>query len=978
MPGRDHWLTLEILMPPQAKPRFNSPAAGLVYACFFLLLLGGCSPQPAKVDDAASLPLAPVQSPNDDKAYRYIQLDNGLRVLLISDPETEKAAASLDVYVGSASNPPDRGGLAHFLEHMLFLGTDKYPDSGEYATFISEHGGSRNAYTGFEHTNYFFDIDNAHLEEALDRFAQFFISPRFDAEYVDREVNAVNAEYQMGLNTDARRGLDVTREVVNPDHPYSILGVGTADTLANRPGRPVRDDLLKFYEQYYSANLMALAVLGRESLDDLEAMVATIFSPIPNRDVTIPDIEAPLFAPESLPMEINIRPVASNRTLMLSFPMPDYRHLYHAKPLVYIGNLLGHEGEGSLLSLLKAEGWAEGLGAGAGLAYRGGAAFNISINLTEAGMRERDAVIGKVFEYIRMLQLEGPQHELYVEQGQLSALQFRFRETVQPISYVSSLTNDMHMLAPVDTLQGNYLMTDYEPRLLTEIINDYFTPDNVVITVTGQDVPVDRESQFYSTPYSHRHITEAPWQSIGDRDIDPRLELPAPNEFIAENVEMVPLSDDNPAVPALVSDAERLQVWFRQDSQFRIPKGAMYVSFLSSKVNATAADAAAAQLYLSLLQDAVNEFTYPAVLAGLNFSVYAHARGISLKVSGYNDKQLVLLERIVDTIENANLDTGRFDNIRADLVRSLENVKTMRAFQQVAGDARQLLISGRWDEEMLIRELQALTPEKVQAYADGFWASTSADVMLNGNYAASEVGVLKQALRPLLRHDQPAAKPVIRITRLAPGDEFVYDAAIDHADSVMFWYLQGPDDDLENRALAALSGQVISSAFFEDLRTQQQLGYVVSAFPWAQFEVPGVVLMVQSPGASATEVMDAANTFLLAQAEEGAVTDEQFKRHQAAMLRDILQPHKNLWEEAEYFWQEIAKDELDFKSRERLADAVRAIDFAQWQEWYRRVMVEERASLVVVSSGQWGELPAGEPVTDPPGFREAMPNYLRD
>ena len=114
----------------------------------------------------------------------------------------------MDVYVGSASNPADRGGLAHFLEHMLFLGTDKYPDSGEYATFVSEHGGSRNAYTGFEHTNYFFDIDKANLEEALDRFAQFFISPRFDAEYVDREVNAVNAEYQMGLNTDSRRSLE--------------------------------------------------------------------------------------------------------------------------------------------------------------------------------------------------------------------------------------------------------------------------------------------------------------------------------------------------------------------------------------------------------------------------------------------------------------------------------------------------------------------------------------------------------------------------------------------------------------------------------------------------------------------------------------------------------------------------------------------------------------------------------------------------
>ena len=131
------------------------------WASFLLVTLFtlGCAQHSRLATDTQ----VPVQSPADDKAYRYIQLDNGLRALLISDPDTEKAAAALDVYVGSASNPADRGGLAHFLEHMLFLGTEKYPDSGEYARFVSEHGGSRNAYTAFEHTNYFFDIDQAQL-----------------------------------------------------------------------------------------------------------------------------------------------------------------------------------------------------------------------------------------------------------------------------------------------------------------------------------------------------------------------------------------------------------------------------------------------------------------------------------------------------------------------------------------------------------------------------------------------------------------------------------------------------------------------------------------------------------------------------------------------------------------------------------------------------------------------------------------------
>ncbi len=146
-----------------------------------------------------------IKSPNDDRSYESLVLDNGLKVLLVSDPRADKAAASLDVNVGSGSDPENRQGLAHFLEHMLFLGTEKYPQPGEYKDFINEHGGGQNAYTSFDHTNYFFDIDKDYLEPALDRFAQFFISPLFNERYVTRERQVVHSEFLSGKKSDGRR-----------------------------------------------------------------------------------------------------------------------------------------------------------------------------------------------------------------------------------------------------------------------------------------------------------------------------------------------------------------------------------------------------------------------------------------------------------------------------------------------------------------------------------------------------------------------------------------------------------------------------------------------------------------------------------------------------------------------------------------------------------------------------------------------------
>ena len=167
----------------------------------------------------------------DQKQYRALTLDNGLRVLLVSDSRADMGAASLDVHIGSGSDPEEWEGLAHFLEHMLFLGTTKYPEAGEYQQYIKEQGGSHNAYTALEHTNYFFNVQADSLEPALDRFSRFFIDPLFTEEYVDREREVVHSEYQAKLKEDGRRIWDAGKVLINPEHPAAGFSVGSRHTL---------------------------------------------------------------------------------------------------------------------------------------------------------------------------------------------------------------------------------------------------------------------------------------------------------------------------------------------------------------------------------------------------------------------------------------------------------------------------------------------------------------------------------------------------------------------------------------------------------------------------------------------------------------------------------------------------------------------------------------------------------------------------
>ena len=113
-----------------------------------------------------------IHKPKQDKrSYKAFELSNKLNVFIIHDPETEKSACSFNVGVGAALDTKTHQGAAHFLEHMLFQGSGKYPGANEYMDFMNNNGGACNAFTSLTETNYHFNCSNQAFEEGLDRIA---------------------------------------------------------------------------------------------------------------------------------------------------------------------------------------------------------------------------------------------------------------------------------------------------------------------------------------------------------------------------------------------------------------------------------------------------------------------------------------------------------------------------------------------------------------------------------------------------------------------------------------------------------------------------------------------------------------------------------------------------------------------------------------------------------------------------------------
>ena len=891
----------------------------------------------------------PVKSPNDDNGYRFINLDNQLRVLLVSAPESDKAAASMNVAVGSGDDPADREGMSHFLEHMLFLGTEKYPDPGEYQQFIKSHGGSHNAFTAFRDTNYFFEIQPEHLDAALDRFAEQFAAPLFTAELVDRERNAVHSEFSAKQKEDGRRFYSVKKAVSNPQHPFHQFAVGNLTTLENTEERPLRPDLIEFWRSHYSANLMTLAVYGPQSLDRLETMVKDRFSQIENRQLNARVYDEPLLEPGTLPLRVQTKALKDIRSLTLSFPIPSQQENYRNKPVSYVAGLLGHEGPGSLFNQLKQAGLVEGLSAGSGMDTGTEETVEISMSLTPEGLEKQNQILDLTFAYIEKIRNEGISERRFQEMKQLAEIDFRFREQQAPIHAVTRLSMQMPHVAPEDVLLAAWMMETYVPDQYRTIL-ERLTPDNVLVATQEPEPQFDspKTTRWYGAEYVTETLNADAIDGASAGNRAAGLSLPMVNPFIPEDLGMI--SGPTMTSPVSLGQIKGMDVWYARDIRFDTPKANVFVGLRTQATRASARSNVLSSLLLDAIKTNINAWAYPAQLAGLDYSIYPHLRGITIRVGGYNDKLHTLMTRILTQVADPTLTEKRFNISRERMIDGLLNKAKNRPVEQTSEFIQTALIEDTWSTEDKLAAARAVTFEELRSFSEALLSQVDPVMLAHGNMTqASALNFAQQVNASVLRQSEMTEVSRSQV-RALPETETVAGIEVDHPDTGYTLYAQGDNTGYAERATYRLLAQVVASPFYEEIRTNRQLGYIVYAMPYEILETPALGFVVQSPGASASDI-DAAvqafsKTFMNTLSD---MTPEEIKREKQAVISKLLEKDRQLGEISQRYWQDIDQGETDFNSREQLADAVRKVSRADLMEAFQRKVVERSKALQVFS-----------------------------
>lgn len=888
------------------------------------------------------------QSPNDDRAYRLIMLENGLEAMIVSDPKTDKAAAAMDVKVGHLSDPEDLPGLAHFCEHLMFMGTEKYPAENDYTEFLTQHSGMSNAFTGMDQTNYFFDIAPEHLEPALDRFAQFFIAPLFDASCTEREANAVHSENSKNLQSDMWRFFQLDKSTSSRKHAFWRFGTGNRVTLWDEPqakGIDVRQRLIEWSEKYYSANTCKLAVISKDSLDATTAMVVSQFAAVPNRHITPPEFPGSPLTSDELGRTVFVKSVKDARILELTFPFPDESELYASKPGSFISHLIGHEGAGSVLSYLKEKGWANGMSAGAGNGAAGFEFFKIQVDLTQEGLVHYEDVSAAIFAYIALLRENPPAEWAFLEVAQLSHLAFRFKEQSPPSSTVSRLSMTLSKPYPRDkVLSAPWVCTQWYPAKTIEMLES-MRPENCRIFLATQNEVGGRtyglREEWYGTEYTIERMADKILQSGQLSEGYPELHLPKPNELVPQDLEIKNKTEvAEPARrPLNLRNSPISRVWHKKDDRWWIPRAGVFFLFRSPVIDATALSSIQTRLFTELVRDSLQEYAYDAELAGMSFSFDQQADGILLSLDGYNDKLGVLVNVITSRMRDYQVDEKRFHLVHDQLKRSYQNFRLEQPYSHVGYDGAYLTQALAHTVEEKLAALDEVTPASLQAHAQQLLSRMHIESLVHGNMLKHEALSLAQDVEdtfkpePLTEEELKSRQALITpegkwLARRPVANPENSNSAIEQ-----FTYVGDIYDDLL-RAKLSLFSTMVSDPLFDELRTKQQLGYIVSSGARKSISFMGLRVIVQSER-DAPYVESRVNAFWDEfRTKLAEMTDVEFEKYKAAVVSRKLEDHKNMWQESSSLWLAIHSGWYDFEQRFRDAELVKKLQKSEMIEFF--------------------------------------------
>ena len=742
---------------------------------------------------------------NETRKFESGILNNNIKYVLVEDENINNSYVSVCVNVGSFNNPKEYQGLAHFLEHMLFLGSKKYPDEDYYADKISKNGGSSNAYTSQLETVYYFNVLNNNLVEILDIFSRFFIDPLFNENSVLREINAVDSEHKKNINDDGWRLRQVLLNVRDKNNSTNTFSTGSLETLS-KPD--IREQLIKFYNTHYVSSNIALCIISSHKIEKQLDMINNTFGLIESKPYTKEKLVKPFFK--------------ENKTFFIKSLDKSYNLIYiwdiNVEDVLndtfnILSYILKNLSEKSIKFYLINSGLIENLYT----SINNDGIFQITIDLTKHGYKNMSLVEELLFNYIDSIFSQDIKSfaEFYQKYHQIN---FDNLDKINSESLAITLSVNLFKYDLKNVLSNDYLIPNiYDNKKYINLYKKFIRRDTFIKIIISRKYKKNVKLNYLIDKNYGTKYCEINNNKLINNKLTNKFNLILNDEYLNIKPELIKNLDSK---PILISNKQ----WYSGYSKFLEPKVNICLIFNNKIYNNNIKN-----YILSMISTTILNFLLTTLLNNkflfynFNFSFNSIYNSILLYITGFNDVTFIKL--LINSISNILLNISKYNIISDKYIKYLlksyynnyKNIKNLSPYE-----LNYYYMNNEYNYINIIKTIKTIKINEIYEFINNMFIDTSLTSYIFGNINKKDC-LLFSKFNNLFSNKHFNNKNM----KLLENYNIKHPNKKEKSHCVIYSFYIGKYNP-RDIVIFNLIKNILSTKFYDELRTKQQLGYIVN------------------------------------------------------------------------------------------------------------------------------------------------------
>ena len=755
--------------------------------------------------------------PNETRIFKSGILANKLKYVIIQDKSDDISHVSMAVKVGSLDEPMEYMGLAHFLEHMLFLGSEKYKNESHFEETLKLNGGSCNAYTGTYETVYFFNVlnkDNHSLKEVLQVFSHFFIDPLFNKSSVEREINAINSEHLKNQNDDFWFTRQVIYNLSKKKSGINRFSTGTLETLGSHDLTKLREEMIKFYNLYYCSDNMCLTIQSNSDIDVIEKII-DLFSLIPNKQAK-ETVQINTGKYDRMNLEYQMIPTNDINEIIYFWDIPTFNTYLNNCAINVIDNIFEYNGINNLKYVLKRKGLATNVVG----TYLEEGIYILKIIMCNCDSIDDIKKINNIVKnYLNFIQ-DTNWDAIYKYMIGKYNLNYLYDTKISNSDLVNRISVNLHYYNSRDVYKGSSVIIKPDIKILRDLVKMLQFDKLNIIYFTKTKIDDEAYLNLIQDKYYLKKYGKLTKTFIDNKSNKYNFTIDLDKKYLAIEPSIIK-NLDKYSIPSLIDT----RLWYGGSSKFNEPfvYGLIYLSHTHLVNNIE--NYILTTLSCSILNQYIAEIYSQQFELGysISFSVSSIDGIVTLSIVGLNSEYTVFFNKVINTIKSIKVEDViiklTIDKLKENLI-NINNKSPWEYINYIIGIEKYKYQYNNNDmintiDKLLTFDYKVLIAKRIKRISHMIGLSITTIIYGNIN---KDIPIIKSIELP----------PVIPLPLLLTDTDVKHPNKDENNKLVMFSLPCGIFTP-NNAAQYIILSLLLEQPTYQFLRTKNQLGYLVKS-----------------------------------------------------------------------------------------------------------------------------------------------------